>query len=120
MNHRFFLSHYSSDKNIVDIVSKTLKRITLNQIVPWFSSNESGTGGLKPGNLWFNEILDKIQKSKAVVAILTPNSISRPWIYFESGIGQTLEGCEIMPICIGIDRSKIYPPLGLYLSLIHI
>ncbi|KAA1245657.1 toll/interleukin-1 receptor domain-containing protein [Aquimarina sp. RZ0] len=114
MNHRFFLSHYSGDKNIADIVSRTLKRITLNQIVPWFSSDESGTGGLKPGNLWFNEILDKIQKSKAVVAILTPNSISRPWIYFETGIGQALEDCEVMPICIGIDRSKVYPPLGLY------
>lgn len=114
MNHRFFISHYSGDKKIAEIITNTLKRISLNQIEPWFSSDESGTGGLKPGNLWFNEIIDKIEKSKSVVAILTPNSISRPWIYFETGIGQTLKDCEVMPICVGVNRDKVYPPLGLY------
>lgn len=112
--HNFFLSHSSSDKNLAEIIAETLKRITLNQISPWFSSDESGAGGLQPGMIWFNAILDKLSKSKAVVAILTPNSVSRPWIYFEAGIGQTLEDCEVMPICIGLSRDSIYPPLGLY------
>jgi hypothetical protein len=112
--HKFFLSHSSSDKNLAEIIAETLKRITLNQISPWFSSDESGAGGLQPGMIWFNAILDKLSKSKAVVAILTPNSISRSWIYFETGIGQTLKDCEVMPICIGLNRDTIYPPLGLY------
>lgn len=112
--HRFFLSHSSSDKKLAEIIAHTLKRISLNQISPWFSSDDSGSGGLQPGMIWFNAILDKLSKSKAVVTILTPNSISKPWIYFESGIGQTLNDCEVMPICIGINRDEVYPPLGLY------
>ncbi len=112
--HRFFLSHSSSDKKLAEVIAQTLKRITLNQISPWFSSDDSAPGGLQPGMIWFNAILEKLTKSKAVVAILTPNSISRPWIYFESGIGQTLDDCEVMPICIGINRDAVYPPLGLY------
>jgi len=112
--HNFFLSHYNGDRQIADIIATILKRVTLNQIQPWFSSDESGSGGLRPGMIWFNSILEKIEKSKAIVVILTPNSIQRPWIYFESGIAQSLEACEVIPICIGIDRNEVYPPLGLY------
>lgn len=112
--HHFFLSHSNKDKELARIIANMLKRITLNQIEAWYSSDDSGAGGLQPGMIWFNAILEKLSKSKAVVAILTPNSISRPWVYFESGIGQTLQECEVMPICIGINRDKVYPPLGLY------
>jgi hypothetical protein len=112
--HRFFLSHSSNDKKIAEIIAGTLKRITLNQIHPWFSSDDSGSGGLQAGEIWFNAILEKLSKSKAVVTVLTPNSISRPWTYFEAGIGQTLTDCEVIPICIGMGRNTIYPPLGLY------
>lgn len=112
--YKFFLSHFNEDRLIAEIVANILRRVTLNQIQPWFSSDESDAGGLRPGMIWFNAILEKIEKSKAVIAILTPNSISRPWIYFETGIGQTLPDCEIIPICIGIDKNEVYPPLGLY------
>ena len=104
MPHKFFISHYSGDKDIAEVFSNALKDITLGQINPWFSSDSSGNDGLKPGDIWFNQILAKITDSKAVVALLTPNSINRPWIYFESGIAQALEGCDVIPVCIGTKR----------------
>ena len=112
MSHNFFISHYSKDKPIAELFSNALRRITLEQINPWFSSDN--LGGLKPGDIWFNRIISKINQSKAVVSLLTPNSINRPWIYFESGIGQALENCEVIPVCIGLKRDSILPPLGLY------
>jgi hypothetical protein len=112
--HRFFISHYSDDKRIAELFSNALRRITLEQIVPWFSSDDNPESGLKPGDIWFNQILAKIKESRAIVAILTPNSCNRPWIYFESGIGQALDSCEIIPVCIGISRDSILPPLGLF------
>jgi len=114
MAHKFFISHYGGDKNIAELFSNALRRITLEQISPWFSSDDNRSGGLKPGDIWFNQILEKIIQSKAVVSLLTPNSIGRPWIYFESGIGQALNDCEVIPICIGVKRDEILPPLGLY------
>jgi hypothetical protein len=113
MSHKFFISHCSKDKEIAELFSNVLRRITLDQISPWFSSDESSDNGLRPGDIWFNQILSKITQSKAVVALLTPNSINRPWIYFESGIGQALKEC-IIPVCIGVSRDSILPPLGLY------
>lgn len=114
MTHKFFISHYSGDKNIAELFSNALRRITLEQISPWFSSDDTGDSGLKPGDIWFNQILGKITQSKAVVSLITPNSINRPWIYFESGIGQALPDCEVIPVCIGVKRDNILPPLGLY------
>ncbi|HRF17692.1 MAG TPA: toll/interleukin-1 receptor domain-containing protein, partial [Chitinophagaceae bacterium] len=114
MPHKFFISHYSGDKAIAELFSGALRRITLEQISPWFSSDSTGGSGLKPGDIWFNQILSKITQSKAVVSLLTPNSVNRPWVYFESGIGQALENCEVIPVCIGINRDSILPPLGLY------
>jgi hypothetical protein len=114
MPHNFFISHYSGDKNVAEIFATSLRRITLQQIIPWFSSETLGNGGLKPGMLWFEQILGQISSSKAIVTLLTPNSINRPWIYFESGIGCALKDCNVIPVCIGIKRSDILPPLGLY------
>ncbi len=114
MSHKFFISHYSKDRTIAELFSSALRRISLEQIDPWFSSDSTGDSGLKPGDIWFNQILVKITQSKCVVALLTPNSIDRTWVYFESGIGQALPNCEVIPICIGIKRDSILPPLGLY------
>ncbi|MHA8070809.1 toll/interleukin-1 receptor domain-containing protein [Aquirufa ecclesiirivi] len=114
MSHKFFISHYSKDRTIAELFSSALRRISLEQIDPWFSSDSTGDSGLKPGDIWFNQILAKITQSKCVVALLTPNSIDRTWVYFESGIGQALPNCEVIPICIGIKRDSILPPLGLY------
>jgi hypothetical protein len=114
MAQNFFISHSSGDKAIAELFSTALRRITLDQISPWFSSDDSGDSGLMPGDLWFNQILNRINQSKAIVSLLTPNSIERPWIYFESGIGQALPDCEVIPVCIGVKRDSILPPLGLY------
>lgn len=114
MAHNFFISHANNDKDVAEIIARIIERITLRQILPWYSSDTSSTGGLKPGSIWFNEIIAKLIKSRAIVAVLTPNSINRHWIYFESGIGEALDDCEVIPICIGVKRDSILPPLGMY------
>src|SRR4051794_6043831 len=113
-NRNFFLSHFSEDKEIAELIANILKRVSLEQIQPWYSSDSSPTGGLNPGSQWFAEILSKLKSSSALIAIITPNSISRPWLYFESGIAQAVENCEVIPVCVGISKEKVYSPLGAY------
>lgn len=114
MSHKFFISHYSGDNKIAKLLSDTLCRITLEMLSSWYSSDNSGDNGLMAGDIWFDQILSKISESKAVVVLLTPNSINQPWIYFESGIGQALANCKVIPVCIGIKKENILPPFGLY------
>lgn len=37
MTHNFFISHYSNDKDIAGVIAGIIQRITLRQIVPWYS-----------------------------------------------------------------------------------
>jgi hypothetical protein len=100
MEHQLFLSHDSRDHIRADIIAKAISRMTLFQINVWHSSDESSAGGLKPGNVWLDEIRKHLGNSKAVVVGLTPTSISRPWLLFESGFGAANPQCDVIPVCI--------------------
>jgi len=94
-----------------------LTRLTLRQLTVWHSSDSSGNGGLKPGHIWLDEIRLQLSKSKAVVALLTPRSIARPWLLFESGFGAASKECDVIPVCVGIDNIGDVPfPLAMYQS----
>jgi len=84
MTHKLFLSHDSNDRDQAQILATALTRITLNQLVVWHSSDESGSGGLKPGNVWLDEIRLRLNQSRAVVVLLTKRSIAKPWVLFET------------------------------------
>jgi len=114
MKHSFFISHYSGDKDVAELIARTLRRISLNQLNPWFSSDTTEVGGLRPGDMWFTEIIGRLSESKAIIIILTPYSIEKHWLYFESGVAEALKNCSIIPVCVGIRREDIFPPLGLY------
>jgi hypothetical protein len=114
MNKNIFISHYSGDKEIAETLAKTLKKISLGQINPWFSSDDSPDGGLLPGDIWHQQIINKITKSKALIAIITPNSFSRSWIYYECGIAETKLNSEVILVCVGFDRNNLLPPISHY------
>ena len=111
---RIFLSHDHRDKGIAEALARTLSRITLSQLNVWFSSDSSHLGGMQPG-VWLDQIREHITGSKAIISLLTPHSISRPWLLFETGFAASLTECEVIPISVGIDsRSDIPFPLGMY------
>lgn len=112
--HKFFISHSHDDNKITELLANLLKKITLDQIAPWYSSDKSASGGISMGEMWFAEIIKQIEESNVLIPIVTPNSINRPWLYFESGIAQSIKTCLIIPVCIGIGRDQLYPPLSQY------
>lgn len=117
MAHQLFLSHDSRDRVKADVIAHAIARITLGQITVWHSSDNSADGGLRPGNVWLDEIRSRLASSKAVVALLTPTSITRPWLLFESGFGAAQPACDVIPVCIGIDSANDVPfPLAMYQS----
>src|ERR1700734_3455156 len=100
---KVFLSHDSRDSDLAGVLGRTLSRVTLGQIEPWFSSDGSAGGGLRPGSIWLDDIRKRLQDSKAVVALLTPRSLLRPWLLFETGFAAANAHCEVIPVAVGVD-----------------
>lgn len=114
MEQQIFISHYSKDKVIADVIAKNIEKITNGNIHFWYSSDSNPKGGMCVGNIVFNEIVNHLNESVATIVLLTPRSIDRPWILFESGMAQGRENQYVIPVCVGVNRDEIKQPLNNY------
>jgi PAS domain S-box-containing protein len=113
MAPKIFLSHAASDGKIARILADTLKRISLDQIKFWFSSDPSASGGSKPG-VWREELKSQLVSSQITLVLLTPNSLNRPWLYFESGYGYSNPKGHVIPLCLGMETDQVPDPLRMF------
>ena len=115
MPKKLFLSHAHDDKRLAEVIATMIKHLTAGQVEVWYSSDESASGGLAAGQRWRDSLRTELQQSVAVLALLTPLSINRPWIYFESGFGAANGAIEVIPLCVGIDSLGAIPkPLEMF------
>jgi hypothetical protein len=75
----------------------------------------SSPGAIPVGKDWLSDIEEKLAVAQAIVAIVTPVSIERPWLWFEVGAtwakGRAGE-CRIYPLCAAeIELSSLPSPL---------
>ena len=107
-----FISHATSDAEFAIAVQQEIEKVFANGInVFCTSSPEAITGGAD----WLSETEENLDRAQAVVAIVTPVSIERPWLWFELGAtwskGRSGE-CRIYPLCAKeIDLSNLPSPL---------
>lgn len=115
MERSILISHSHKDEQAAATLAELISRVTLGQLTAWFSSDTSQAGGLRPGELWMTTLMERLRASTSVVALVTPNSLNQPWLYFESGFVAALAGSDIMPVCIGLPTMTEVPfPLAMY------
>ncbi len=117
MAQRVLLSHHHGDREIAAILAKTISRVTLGQITAWYSSDQSGGGGMRAGDLWMPTLIERLRESHGAIALLTPRSRQQPWLYFECGFIAAREASDVIPVCVGIDSLNDVPfPLAMFQS----
>lgn len=114
MKQQVFISHYSKDKEIADIIARHIEELTDGNIHFWYSSDSNPESGMRAGDIIFNEIVTRLNESVATIVLLTPRSIDRPWILFESGIAQGRVNQFVIPVCVGLNKDEIRQPLSNY------
>ena len=62
---------------------------------------------MRAGEDWFNRLRDELGRARVVILLLSPNSISRPWINFEAGAGW-LAGKGSFPFASGDFKVEIF------------
>jgi len=84
-----FLSYSSASQ---PWVRKFTDALTASGITAWFDAHE-----ILPGERWRDQIERALRQSRVLIMVLTPESIQRPWTFFELGAALA-DGKRIVPV----------------------
>jgi hypothetical protein len=79
---QLFISHATSDGDFANAVKQELEKVFANGLEVFCTSLP---GAIAPGTDWLKEIETRLASTQAVIPIITPISIERPWLWFEVG-----------------------------------
>ena len=96
---RLFISHASSDGDFANAVKQEIKKVFANGIEVFCTSSP---GAIGVGVDWLSEVEARLEGTQAVILIVTPISVERPWLWFEIGATWNkgrVGDCNIYPLC---------------------
>lgn len=104
-----FVSHITEEAQLAKIVRCFFEDLFPDSVDIFVSSDASI---LELGQLWFDKIAEALKTCAIQVALCSPASIKRPWIFFEVG-ACWMRGIPVIPLChSGLDRGKLSMPLS--------
>jgi tetratricopeptide (TPR) repeat protein len=111
-----FISHTHSDRDLADALKKLITRVFNQAIKVRYSSDREVGGGIKPGDDWFQWIVDEIRTCDMTLVLLTPASVQKPWPMWEAGAVSgatwaTEKSRPLIPVRYAIDNEEIPSPL---------
>jgi len=111
-----FLSHSHADHEVARAFKKLIEDCFPGHIEVKASSSAPSEGGIAVGSNWLDWIHNQVRGSKFTAVLLTPNSINKPWIMWETGAVSgislaTREPSSVMPIIYRLSMEQVPSPL---------
>jgi hypothetical protein len=78
MSYNIFISHASLDTRIADEVHRIINNAFEGAIILYQANKE-----LQGGDEWKSEIKNNLQRCNAIICIVTPGSVCKPWMFIE-------------------------------------
>ena len=101
-----FVSHDSRDAGLAEAFGNLLTDASGGILKSFRSSDKKGTAGIEFGAEWYKAIMSKLDTATDVVALLTHNSLDRPWILYEAGVAKGKLSTTVFGIALGISLDK--------------
>lgn len=110
---KLFLSHAHDDASIATATAALIEDVSFGLIKAWQSS---GLDGVQPGRQILEQVHEALRSCDAVISIITPMSLGRAWLLYESGFiaGQT--GAQIIPVLFDVSRTELPAPMSDYVT----
>jgi tetratricopeptide (TPR) repeat protein len=113
-----FVSHTHGDRPIVDALAALVKTLFGERVPVEYSSSKQPEGGPGPGRDWFDWIIGQVRGTEVAVIVLTPGSIQKPWVLWESGavsglaLSMSTEEGRVCPITFGLRSDQVPTPFA--------
>ena len=111
---RVLISHAAEDERAASLLKELIQRCSLRRIDVWFSSDQSASGGISLGASWFPNLCNRLTETDLIVALVTPNSVASPWLYFECGFLAHKGKANIVSLTLGMSLADVPMPLSAY------
>jgi len=105
---RIFLSHAADDAALAHHVANVLRH-GADQLKVFVASR---AGDIPPGADWLDTIEAELRKADTYVLLLTPRSVQRLWLWYESGAAWMSERAFIPLTAAGLSKGEVPYPLG--------
>lgn len=97
-----FISHDTRDADIAEAFANLLQDASGGVLRSFRSSDRRGTSGIEFGAEWYSAIMEKIKDATDVVALLTPQSLGRPWLLYEAGVAKGRLDTVVFGVALGV------------------
>jgi hypothetical protein len=95
-----FISHDHREANLAEAFA-TLVHDASSGMIETFNSSDAKSNTF--GGTLFSRIEEKIKNAAYVICLLTHESVSRPWILFEAGLGMGSGTAEVFGVVFGVS-----------------
>lgn len=103
-----FISHISEEQEIAQALKKLVEKSFLGLVEVFVSSDANS---IRLGDKWLDTITRALKSCKIEIIIASPESVKRPWVNFEAGVGWIRE-IPVIPLChSGMSPSTLPTPL---------
>ncbi len=104
-----FISHIHENKDLTLIIKELIDTIFENALNIFVSSDFES---IELGDEWLMKINDGLKQCDIMLLICSQESIRRPWIAFEAGVGWS-KGIKVIPLCcFGLTISSLPLPFN--------
>ncbi|WP_459863839.1 TIR domain-containing protein [Endothiovibrio diazotrophicus] len=118
MAHQIFISLTHRDTPIADALSEAIRDVFGGLLSVNYSTSNTMEGGIPSGADWFQWIVNQVNSCDIALILVTPNSVQKPWIMWESGavygaaVAQGEKGVnKVRPLVYQLRTDEIPSPI---------
>lgn len=118
MTKKVFISLTKKDSGLADAMSNAINELFGGHVATYYSTKKELEGGIRGGENWFQWIVEQVRQCDLAFILVTPNSVQKPWIMWESGAvygaalaDGTTQVTKVRPVIFQLRSSELPSPI---------
>jgi hypothetical protein len=102
-----FISHDNRDADLAEAFGNLLVDVSGGTLKSFRSTDKKGNDGIGFGVEWYSAIMTHLGEATDVVALLTQQSVNRPWILYEAGVAKGKLNTTVFGVALGVPLEQV-------------